>query len=153
SAPLSRDIVWRWRRSTPSKCMRVAPIRSTGVAELALAGNLSFSNISCAPTSETHLLNNYALLAIAALAAHANGNPIGSATTGSVAIRPEVAESSSLGKEREPMKNLLHSGKLLLLDLASTILFLIVYLLTHNVPLSVALGMALGIAQISVQFA
>jgi len=92
-------------------------------------------------------------LGIAALAAHANGNPIVSATTGSVAIRPEVAESSSLGKEREPMKNLLHSGKLLLLDLASTILFLIVYLLTHNIPLSVALGMALGIAQISVQFA
>jgi intracellular septation protein len=51
------------------------------------------------------------------------------------------------------MKNLFHSGKLLLLDLASTIFFLIAYLLTGNVPLSVALGMALGIAQIGWQLA
>ena len=92
-------------------------------------------------------------LGIAALAAHANGSPIEYATTGSEAIGPEVEESSSVGKERETMKNLLHAGKLLLLDLASTILFLVVYLLTHNIPLAVALGMALGIAQISVQFA
>lgn len=51
------------------------------------------------------------------------------------------------------MKNLLHSASLLLLDLASTILFLVVYLSTHNIPLAIALGMGLGIAQISVQFA
>jgi intracellular septation protein len=51
------------------------------------------------------------------------------------------------------MRNLLHSAGLLLLDLASAILFLVVYLLTHNIPFAVAAGMALGIAQISVQFA
>jgi intracellular septation protein len=51
------------------------------------------------------------------------------------------------------MKNFLHAGKLLLLDLASTILFLGLYLLTHNIALSVTLGMALGFAQISLQFA
>jgi intracellular septation protein A len=50
------------------------------------------------------------------------------------------------------MRNFLFAAKLLLLDLASTILFLVVYLLTHNIPLAVALGIALGIAQISVQF-
>ena len=51
------------------------------------------------------------------------------------------------------MRNLLHAAKLLLLDLASTIVFLIAYLVSTNIPLSIALGMALGIAQISVQFA
>jgi intracellular septation protein A len=51
------------------------------------------------------------------------------------------------------MKNLFAAGKLLLLDLASTIVFLVLYLLTKNVSLSVALGMALGIAQIGWQFA
>ena len=51
------------------------------------------------------------------------------------------------------MRNLLHAAKLLLLDLASTIVFLIAYLVSNNIPLSIALGMALGIAQISVQFA
>jgi intracellular septation protein len=51
------------------------------------------------------------------------------------------------------MRNLLHAGKLLLLDLASTIFFLVVFLLTHNVPLSVGLGMALGLTQIGWQFA
>lgn len=50
------------------------------------------------------------------------------------------------------MRNLLHSASLLLLDLASTALFLVVYLFTHNIPLAVAVGMGLGIAQISVQF-
>jgi intracellular septation protein A len=45
------------------------------------------------------------------------------------------------------------AAKLLVLDLASTILFLIGYLLTENIPLAVALGITLGIAQISVQFA
>jgi intracellular septation protein len=51
------------------------------------------------------------------------------------------------------MKYLVESGKLLLLDLASTLLFLIVYLSTGNVTLAVVLGMALGIAQIGWQFA
>jgi intracellular septation protein len=51
------------------------------------------------------------------------------------------------------MKYMFESGKLLLLDLASTLLFLIVYLATKNVTLAVVLGMALGIAQIGWQFA
>jgi intracellular septation protein A len=49
------------------------------------------------------------------------------------------------------MKNLLEAGKLLLLDMAATLLFLALYLLTDNVALSVLLGMALGIAQIGWQ--
>ncbi len=51
------------------------------------------------------------------------------------------------------MRNLLEAGKLLLLDLASTISFLVIFLLTHNMPLSVGLGMALGITQIGWQVA
>jgi intracellular septation protein len=51
------------------------------------------------------------------------------------------------------MKNLFESGKLLLLDMASTFFFLVMFLLTHNVALAVVLGMALGIAQIGWQFA
>jgi len=51
------------------------------------------------------------------------------------------------------MKNLFEAGKLLLLDMASTFFFLVIYLLTHNITLSVALGMALGVAQIGWQFA
>jgi intracellular septation protein len=47
------------------------------------------------------------------------------------------------------MKNLFQAAKLLLLDLASTFFFLIVYLLTKNIPLAVGLGVALGIAQIA----
>jgi intracellular septation protein A len=50
------------------------------------------------------------------------------------------------------MKNLLHAGRLLLLDMASTIVFLVVFLLTHEVTLSVGVGMALGMAQIGWQF-
>jgi len=50
------------------------------------------------------------------------------------------------------MRNLLHAGRLLLLDMASTIVFLVVFLLTHEVTLSVGLGMALGMAQIGWQF-
>jgi intracellular septation protein len=46
------------------------------------------------------------------------------------------------------MKNLFNAGKLLLLDFASTLFFLAVYLLTHNVLLAVILGVALGCAQI-----
>jgi intracellular septation protein len=51
------------------------------------------------------------------------------------------------------MKNLLDAAKLLLLDMASTFFFLVVYLLTHDITLAVALGMALGIVQIGWQFA
>jgi intracellular septation protein len=51
------------------------------------------------------------------------------------------------------MKNLLAAGKLLLADMASTLLFLALFLLTGNVTLSVVLGMALGIAQIGWQLA
>ena len=51
------------------------------------------------------------------------------------------------------MRNFLFAAKLLVLDLASTILFLIAYLLTQNIPLAVALGITLGIAQIGLQFA
>jgi intracellular septation protein len=51
------------------------------------------------------------------------------------------------------MKNLFEAGKLLLLDMAATLFFLVLYLLTHNVALSVVLGMALGAAQIGWQLA
>jgi intracellular septation protein len=51
------------------------------------------------------------------------------------------------------MKNLLDAGKLLLLDMAATLFFLVLYLLTHNVALSVVFGMALGTAQIGWQLA
>jgi intracellular septation protein len=51
------------------------------------------------------------------------------------------------------MRNLLESGRLLLLDMAATLLFLVLFLLTHNVALSVVLGMALGTAQIGWQLA
>jgi intracellular septation protein len=51
------------------------------------------------------------------------------------------------------MKNLLEAGRLLLLDMAATSLFLVLFLLTHNLALSVLLGMALCIAQIGWQLA
>jgi len=51
------------------------------------------------------------------------------------------------------MKNLVRAAKLLLLDLASTIAFLGLYLITHSIPLAVALGIALGLAQIGTQLA
>ncbi len=51
------------------------------------------------------------------------------------------------------MKNLLTAGRLLFLDMASTIFFLVLYLLTRNIPLSVGLGIALGIAQIGWEIA
>jgi intracellular septation protein A len=50
------------------------------------------------------------------------------------------------------MKMLFNSAKFLLLDMASTFLFLILYLLTKNIPLAVALGMLLGVAQIGWQY-
>jgi intracellular septation protein len=51
------------------------------------------------------------------------------------------------------MKNLFEAGKLLLLDMAATLFFLMIYLLTHNIALSVVLGMALGTSQIGWQLA
>lgn len=47
------------------------------------------------------------------------------------------------------MGNLVHSGRLLLSDLAATIVFLVVLLATGDLMLAVALGVALGIAQIA----
>jgi intracellular septation protein len=49
------------------------------------------------------------------------------------------------------MRNLFQAARVLLLDMASTLLFLAVYLLTDNLFVSVGLGMALGIAQIGWQ--
>jgi intracellular septation protein len=51
------------------------------------------------------------------------------------------------------MRNLFEAGRLLLLDMAATLFFLVLYLLTHNIALSVLLGMALGSAQIGWQLA
>jgi intracellular septation protein A len=50
------------------------------------------------------------------------------------------------------MRDFLKAAKLLLLDLASTIVFLISFLLTHNIILSTGIGMAFGLAQIGIQF-
>ena len=46
------------------------------------------------------------------------------------------------------MQQLAHSARLLVTDLASTILFLVVLLATKNLMLAVALGVGLGIVQI-----
>src|ERR1700759_1355580 len=51
------------------------------------------------------------------------------------------------------VRNLFEAGKLLFLDMAATLLFLVLYLLTQNVTLSVVLGMALAIIQIGWQAA
>ena len=50
------------------------------------------------------------------------------------------------------MRDLFAAARLLLLDLASTVFFLVVFLLTKNIPLSVVLGVALGIGQIAFEF-
>jgi intracellular septation protein len=50
------------------------------------------------------------------------------------------------------MRDFLNAAKLLVLDLASTILFVVVFLLTHDTILSVSLGTALGVAQIGTRF-
>jgi intracellular septation protein len=49
------------------------------------------------------------------------------------------------------MQDFLKAAKFLLLDLASTICFLILFLLTHNTVWSVASGVALGVLQIAIQ--
>jgi intracellular septation protein len=52
---------------------------------------------------------------------------------------------------QQPMRDFLNAAKLLLLDLASTIFFVVLLLLTHNIILSTGLGIALGVAQIGTQ--
>jgi len=49
------------------------------------------------------------------------------------------------------MKHFLTAAKLLLLDLASTVVFLVVFLLRHDTALSVGLGIAFGVVQIGIQ--
>lgn len=49
------------------------------------------------------------------------------------------------------MRNLFQAARVLVADLASTILFLVLYLLTDNLALSVGLGMVLGVIQIGRQ--
>ena len=51
------------------------------------------------------------------------------------------------------MKNFLHAGKFLLLDMASTVFFLGVFAATGSLAVSVALGMALGVGQIGWELA
>ena len=51
------------------------------------------------------------------------------------------------------MKDLFQASRVLLADMASTLLFLAVYVLTDNLFLAVGLGMALGIGQIGWQLA
>ena len=51
------------------------------------------------------------------------------------------------------MKNFLHAGKFLLLDMASTVLFLLVFAVTGSLSVSVVLGMALGLGQIAWEWA
>ena len=47
------------------------------------------------------------------------------------------------------MANLMHSARLLVTDLASTILFLVILLITKDLMLAVGLGVGLGIVQIA----
>lgn len=49
------------------------------------------------------------------------------------------------------MKAFLQTAKLLLADLASSLLFLVLFALTHNAVLSACLGILLGLVQITVQ--
>ena len=49
------------------------------------------------------------------------------------------------------MKHFFTAAKLLALDLASTLVFLVLFLLTHNTALSVGIGIAFGITQIGIQ--
>src|ERR1043165_7068620 len=51
------------------------------------------------------------------------------------------------------MKNLFQAARVLLMDLASTILFLVVYLATDNLYVAIGLGMVFGVAQIGWQYA
>lgn len=49
------------------------------------------------------------------------------------------------------MKHFLTAARLLALDLASTLVFLVLFLLTHNTALSVGIGIAFGVVQIGLQ--
>ena len=49
------------------------------------------------------------------------------------------------------MKHFFTAAKLLALDLASTLVFLVLFLLTHNTALSVGIGIAFGVTQIGIQ--
>ena len=49
------------------------------------------------------------------------------------------------------MKHFLTAARLLALDLASTLVFLVLFLLTHNTALSVGIGIAFGVTQIGIQ--
>lgn len=49
------------------------------------------------------------------------------------------------------MQDFLRAATFLIVDLASTICFLVLFLLTHNTPVSVAGGAAVGLIQIAVQ--
>ncbi|QIG93887.1 MULTISPECIES: inner membrane-spanning protein YciB [unclassified Bradyrhizobium] len=49
------------------------------------------------------------------------------------------------------MKHFLNAARLLALDLASTLVFLVLFLLTHNTALAVGLGIAFGVGQIGIQ--
>lgn len=49
------------------------------------------------------------------------------------------------------MKNLLHSGKYLLEDMASTVVFLILLSVSKSVPVAVGAGVAMGLAQVGWQ--
>ena len=49
------------------------------------------------------------------------------------------------------MKHFLTAARLLVLDLASTLVFLVLFLLTHNTALSVGIGIAFGVTQIGIQ--
>lgn len=49
------------------------------------------------------------------------------------------------------MKDFLNAARMLLLDLASTLVFLVLFLLTHNTVLSVGLGIVFGLSQIGFQ--
>ena len=51
------------------------------------------------------------------------------------------------------MKSLLQSATFLVIDMASTIFFLILYSMTKNITVSVVAGVALGVAQIGFEFA
>jgi intracellular septation protein len=66
--------------------------------------------------------------------------------------QPCLSRDHDSGAQR-PMKDFLNAARLLLLDMASTLVFLALFLLTHNTILSVCLGIALGLAQIGIRLA
>jgi intracellular septation protein len=95
----------------------------------------------------------------AAVAEASNPQISGGERLGDPPLDRQVEDGRLDGDRREialktsPMKNLFHAGKFLLLDMASTLFFLALYLSTDSISLSVAFGVALGIAQIGWQFA